>query len=364
MKTAVPGYMSNLMSMLAQAQFNGETAQLLQNTDYDLGVLRPWLDDNGRTHVTINGGTPQETSPVINATSLLRKEDWLALDSAIMGAARSRLRLVADLNAAGLTYNIPNGMGVTVFQTERASDINEATLSMDGQRESEKDRPLFDLVNLPLPIAHKDFEFPLRQLAASRRGGSPLDVTTGERAGRRVAEIIEQLAIGTQTYPTFGGGTIYGVTNFPSSNTRDITAPTETGWTPATALADVLAMIAQLADDLHFGPYMLYVSKDWVPYLDNDFSTTKGDNSLRQRLVAVEDIQGIRTLDYLPSGFRMVLISMNTDTIRMVNFIPLTTVRWESKGGFLEHFKVLQGSVPQVRADINGNSGIVYGVPA
>jgi hypothetical protein len=342
-----------------------DISQIFFNTG-DLGALRPWIDDDNRVRVTLGGHKPPEKQehPVVNATSTMRKEDWLALDGQILKVAKERLKLVGDLNASGLVFSIANGMGKTVFQTERASDISEATASMDPIRESEKDRPVYDFVNLPLPIVHKDFEFTMRQLMVSRNSDTPLDTSTGERAARRVAELVERFAIGSETFPTFGGGTIYGLVNFPSANTYDVVAPTETGWVGATTLADLLAMRQAAISDKYYGPYMVFVSTDWDKYLDGDFSTAKGDLSLRERLKMVSNILDIRTLDYLTAGYKMILVQWDTDTIRMVNGIALTTLQWEEKGGMLQKFKVLTQQVPQVRADQNGNCGIVYGVPA
>jgi uncharacterized linocin/CFP29 family protein len=237
---------------------------------------------------------------------------------------------------------------------------------MDGLRESVADRPIFELTNLPLPIIHKDFNFSSRQVMVSRNGGSPLDTTTAELAARRVAETAEKLLLGTYGSYAFGGGTIYGYTNYPSRMTKTMTTPTGIS-TNATTVVEVLEMIEQAKAAFHYGPYMLYTSIKWDKFLDDDYSTAKGDNTLRDRLKAITDIQDVRTLDYLDTvpgsatDFVMVLVQMTTDVVREVMGMDITTVQWETKGGFQLNFKVMAIMVPQLRADQNGNTGIVHG---
>jgi len=353
------------MDFILNGQANGSVASTLMQAGMDANSLRPWVGQDGRSYVTVNEGGVPKSVPLVNATATLRKDDWKLLDSAIVKAAKPRLKAVADLRGAGLTFNIPNGMARTVLETETQSDINEAVVSMDGLREGPADRPKFELTNLPLPIIHKDFDFSARQVMVSRNGGSPLDTTTAELAARRVAETAEQLLLGTYGSYAFGGGTIYGYTNFPSRQTKTITAPTAGGWTPATTVNEVLEMILQAQQAYHYGPFMLYCSLPWDVYMDDDYSSAKGDNTLRERLAKISSISGVRTLDYLSSSaYVLVLVQMSTDVVREVVGMDVTVVQWETKGGMQLNFKVMAILVPQMRADQNGNTGIVHGTTA
>ena len=350
------------MDFILNGQASGDVASALMAANMDPNVLRPWIGRDGQSYKTvIINGKPQAV-PLINATATLRKDDWIILDSAVVKAAKPRLKAVADLRGAGLTFNIPNGMSKTVLESETQSDISDAIVSMDGLRESKADRPEFELGSLPLPIIHKDFQFSARQVMASRNGGSPLDTTTAELAGRKVAEVAEKLLLGTYGSYSFGGGSIYGYTNFGSRLTKAMTLPTTSGWTAATAVTEVLAMRLQAQQAYHYGPYMLYCSSPWDTYLDADYSSSKGDNTLRDRLKAIDGIQDVRTLDYLStSSYIMLLVQMTSDVVREVVGMDITTVQWESKGGMQLNFKVMAILVPQLRADQNGNTGIVHG---
>lgn len=348
------------MDFILNGQAHGGVANTLLQNNFSVNVLRPWIGKDGRAYIARNQGGKMVACPVPVGNAALRHEEWKILDEAIVAAAKPRLRVVADLRAAGLTYNIPDGMGKTVLMTENVSDISAADISMDPARETAGDRPDYDLANLPLPVIHKDFFFNARQIATSRNLGAPIDVTTAQLAARRVAEEAEKLALGTTGSFAYGGGTIYGLTNFPSRLTKVLTDPTSSGWTPKDTVTEVLAMKQQSMDAFHYGPWVLYTSPSWDQFLDEDYSTLKGDNTLRERLKKIENIRDIRTADYL-TGYQMVLVQQTSDVVREVIGMDITTVQWESMGGMRLHFKVMAILVPQLRADHNGNTGIVHG---
>ena len=335
---------------------SGAVAKKLLNSDFDVNALRPYIANDGRSYHDrmVNG----EKRTFIDNDGTLRKLEWELLDKAIIPAAKPRLKLVADL-LQSVPYSLPNPMGTTTIQYQQQSDISEATLSLDGVRRSERDRPTFSLVNLPIPIIHKDFSYNIRELETSRRGGQPLDTVTATLAARRVAEIAEQLAIGTLSYSS-GGDTVYGLTNFPSRITYSITDPTGGGWTPANTVNDVLAM--QLASRQHynFGPWKLYVSLNFAQYLDRDMSGYYMNKTLRQRIKDIEGITDVVTLDYL-TGYQMILVQMDANNIQMIKGMMPTMVQWEGSGGFEVFFKIFAILVPWLRSDKYGNCGIVHG---
>jgi hypothetical protein len=351
----------------------GNWARRLLDNELDVGAMRPFVRRDGRTGITRNIVGPDGkivpksiiTHNDTNAT--LRVLDWIQLDEAVIKAAKPRLRAAKDLREAGLVYQLPNGIAKTVMQYQQQSDISGATISMDGLRESESDRPVFSLLNFPLPIIHKDFQFPLRQVLASRTGYSPLDTTTAELAGRRVAEQIEQLTLGTTnsallgsaTY-AYGGGTIYGYMNYPNRITYSITQPTAAGWVPQNTVDDILQMKKASQAAYHFGPWMLYFGLGWDPYMDDDYKPTYNDVTLRQRIREIDGIIDARTVDYIPD-MSLIMVQQTTDVVRMVIGMDITTVQWESHGGLQLNFKVMCVMVPQLRTDINNNTGIVHG---
>ena len=348
-----------MLDLIFNGQGVGTIASRLLAADMDPNVLRPYVGRDGRAYMTLTQNGKAAAVPVQNSNATLRKDEWIQLDEAVIKVARQRLKAVADIRAAGLTYNIGNGMGKTVLQYQKQSDISPAAISMDGLRKTQNDRPEYDLNNLPLPIIHKDFQLTARQLAASRNGNTPLDTSMAEMAGRMVAEQAEKLLLGVADSYSYGGGTVYGYRNFPDRITGTVTAPTAGGWTPATAVAEVLAMRQDSMDALHYGPWRLYNSPAWDQYLDEDYSAAKGDNTLRERLRKIANIGDISTLDYLPA-WDLILVQQTSDVVRLVVGMDFTTVQWEEQGGMQLNYKVMGILVPQLRSDMNNNTGIVH----
>lgn len=376
-------------------QAHGEVGEALSGVRFDPGMLRPYFDNRGERCVTVNTGrmhfnhkTGQHEpiyqkvpvadlmsqgiySPVMNATSL-RKEEWIQMDQVVIRAARQRLRAWSDLAAAN-SYGGFNGMSKMTLEYEAQSDPGEAIVDMDGLSDGRTDSPLFKLRSIPLPITHSDFWFSSRRLAVSRNTGTPLDTTMAEAAGRRIAEMIEQTTIGTVTGTTYGtqstgvtahdgNSVVQGYTNYTYRLTKtDLTTPT--GSNPEATVQDVLEMREQLYTAKYYGPYMLYHSTSFDQWLDNDYARLGGNNAnmtLRDRLRRIEGVQDVRRLDYLTSGYQMIMVQMTSDVARAVIGMEPTTVQWESQGGMRLNFKVMAIMVPQLRHDYNGNTGILH----
>lgn len=288
--------------------------------------------------------------------TLLRKDEWKALDTALIEVARGRMRGVNDLISAGLTYNLNNAMGTTRLEWERISDMNDAEVNMSGLTNGENDRVEFDLVGLPIPIIHKSFQINARALAASRSRGEPLDTTQAMIAGRKVAEKTESLLFsGGYSIGTYGS--IYGYQTALNRNTGSVTA-TWTTTTGANILADTLEMISVAQGDHMYGPYIMYVPTLVYNNLQNDFKD-ESDRTILERLLAIPQILDIRESEYLTAS-NILLIQMTRDVVDMVVGMQPTVVQWESQGGMTMHFKVMSIMVPRMKSDFNLQSGIVH----
>jgi hypothetical protein len=119
-------------------------------------------------------------------------------------------------------------------------------------------------------------------------------------------------------------------------------------------------MIEQARAKNHFGPFVLYVSPSWDPYLDADYSASKGSNTLRQRVEQIRQIDKVETLDFLPTQ-TVVLVQKTSNVVRGVVGMNITTIQWQSQGGMETNFKVMAILVPQLRCDQNDQTGIVHG---
>ncbi len=373
---------------------HGEVGSHMGSINYDTGLQRPYFLRTGphgklRECLTVNQGTKWDKEkkemvphqivvlrsqaesrglPVLNATTTLRKDEWLMLDDRVIKAARARLRAWDDLRASS-TFTL-NGMSKKILEWETQSDPMEAIQDMDSLTEGRADSPLYQLEGVPLPITHSSFMYSSRDLAVSRNGNTPLDTTSAEAAGRRVGEKIEKILIGIDTGITYGvtadygdTPTAYGYTNHPQRSTKtDVTTPTTSNH--ATTVQEVLEMVQTLANQNFFGPFMLYHSTDWDEFMDDDYVAAAPQNTLRERLRKISQITDVRRLDFLTSTFTLLFVQMTSDVARAINGMDITTVQWETKGGMQQNFKVMAIQVAQLRADFTGQSGIMHGTIA
>lgn len=387
----------------------GELGSHLEAIGFDPGYARPYFNASGERVVSVFTGRTklvdnQQTGrkevvqvrkevPVanlmakgiqVNNATIMRKDQWVQIDDAVYMAARERLSVWGDL-LTRVPYGNFDAMGKLTLEYYAMNDAGEAVVDMDALTDGRNDRPQLKLRSLPLPITHSDFSFSARELAISRNGrGQPLDTTMAEMAGRRVAEAIEKTAIGiddgiqfgtvsTGQWAHDGNSQIYGFLNHPSRSTKtNMTIPL--GTNPQVTVTDVIAMRETLVQNKFYGPFMIYYSTDWDAFLDRDYAFVAGatwgvnpSQTLRQRILAIPDIAGMKRVDYLTAtannshAFTMIMVDMNRQTIQAVNGMDITTLQWESKGGLQINFKVMAIQVPRLMARYDGTMGVVHG---
>ncbi len=300
-----------------------------------------------------NGWDPQ----CLRDNSVLRKDEWIEFDTALVPIARQRLRGVNDLISAGLTLTLGNGMGTTILQWEEVSDMDDADVSMDGVTRGVHDRVRFDINNLPIYIVHKDFHVNLRNLESSRRLGIPIDTTQIEVATRKVADQVESILF-NGTSLTFGGNSVFGYRTATNRNTFVID-PLWGAASGAQIVTDVIDMIAAAQADNMFGPYVLYMGVNYWNLLLDDYKA-ESDKSIIGRMKELEGISAVRVADVLPVD-QVLLVQMTKDVVDLVIGMQPRVVQWDVEGGFQTNFKVLTILVPRMKNDFDNRSGIVHG---
>ncbi|TSA08015.1 MAG: hypothetical protein D4R73_09165 [Deltaproteobacteria bacterium] len=338
------------------------------------GLMRPFVGSDGRSYVTIAtyvGGDPKKkesykrnTVP-IQANATLRRDEWKQLEQAVQTAATIRLTGVQDLIDNNCVMNIGNGMASTVLEWHTRSQAHQATISMDGVNRSQGDRVDYKHHYMPLPLLHVDFEINERFLQTSRLNNRGADVSEAEEAARAVTLLREQMLFTDITYAygekdTNLRNSIYSYVNFPDRNIDSLTA----AWTSATAaqiIADVIAMKQKSLDDLHFGPWVLYIPATYETVMDQDYDDDAGTSArtVRQRILAIEGITSVKVADTLATN-NVLLVEMRPETVRLVRGLPLQTIQWKEEGFLINKFKVITLDVPQIRSDYNGRCGLVH----
>lgn len=307
--------------------------------------LRPVLADHA---------APQEQMAG-NAT--LRKDEWERVDDRVNMVLRERLTVVEDLRGRGLVE--PASIGTIIRVTERLSDFDDAEVTFDGDTAPQKDKPDFNYDSIPVPVISKDFQIGWRQLDASRTRGEPLDVTGAELAARKVADQLQNLITNGLSSGGPSGGGIPGLTSAGNKLTSSYNGD---HWDDASPqiVNDVVDMLSTAYASSLFGPFALYVPKNfWAP-LQDDYSSSKGDRTFLERIQAFSDIEVVRPLDSL-SNDNVVLVQMTRDVLDLTEAQAITTVQWQ-KNPMVTNFRVLFVGGPQIKNIATDQDSTIHGI--
>lgn len=321
------------MDLFFKGKSYGSVAQMLAANNFDVRTLR------------VNGP--------------LLKDEWKIMDTAILKAYRERLVVVQDLMSRGLTVNLNEGLGTTIFEYQTMDDPGEARMDMEPTTGADNVRPNYGLASLPLPITHFDYFLSMRQLATSRKGNQPLDTTMAELAARRLAEYNEDVVVNGASNFSFGGATIYGLTDSPEANLKSISNWADSDSVSGkTIVEEVIEMKQLLINNRCFGPYIMYLPKNYETRLDEDYGTSY-PKTIRQRLNEIEGLGTIRVVDKL-EDHHVVFFQPTSDVIRLVVGLQTSNVTWEEMGGLQVRNKVMNIIVPQIRSDSGARNGLVH----
>ena len=291
--------------------------------------------------------------------SVLMPDEWKEMDKAVVTGARPILKAVKDLKTAGCTQSLgKKGMAVTTFEWQESTHLEGAEMNMDGLSRGNNDRNTFELKGLPIPIIFKDFSLNFRALEIARSNGRMVDTTQAAEAGECVAEKLENALVNGTSDFTFGGNTIYGYTDFPSR----ITTTLGSDWftkTPVQILSQVRTSLQSLRNAHANGPYTIYIPTQYEEIMDKKYSDTYESKTLRQEIMQLGGVGSIKSLDYLANN-NILIIDMKSKYVRMIDGLPPTNIHWDVEGGMATNFKTMMIQVPNLRADADGNCGILH----
>jgi uncharacterized linocin/CFP29 family protein len=295
----------------------------------------------------------------MRTNSTLPTDAYKFYDDKLVKVAKQELRIVQDCVEAGLVDNSLN-LGDTIVSYDKLADMSEAEASMDGITRSQNGALTFNQAGVPVPVYRKDFELDQRRIQAVLGRGSMSLPTTGlELATRKVAEKINSVC-----WNGFGksvnGMELNGLRNSSGVNTKTAVAPWGGG--SENPMTDIQEMIKELQTDGYGfteNSCILYVSPDNWGYIDNDYSTAKGEKTYKQRFEAFAPIRKVELGSGLGDG-ECILVEMRSDVLELKVAQDITFYELPQVDPMLSQFSVIGSMALIVKSDYNGNSGVAY----
>jgi len=311
--------------------------------------LQQWLNEKGT--LSIEAMRPEVE---LHHNALLRHDEWLEIDKAVVKTTQTELVGINDLIAAGLTKKL-GGLGTLLSAYEQLGDMTQADVSMDADVPGEEDRSTFDAQYVPIPIIHKDFRISLRHLLASRNNGEGLDTTQAEAATRVVKEKMEDILFNGHK-KMLGGYPIYGYTTAPHRITGSVVGV----WTtPGNAYKTMVKAIGEFAAKGKNGPFTVYVGSVAYNSLLNLLGSVNDYNELTVISRQLPMIKDVKRSFNLASG-EMVMVQMTSENVDLAIAEDITPVQWDEMGGMLTKFRVMAALAPRIKFDANNVSGVLH----
>lgn len=264
---------------------------------------------------------------------LLREDQTKEIDDAVVQVTGRSLVAVADLQANGLTRGIAGGIGVTELAYDRIGAVGPAAQHMSIIALGDRDRVTYGRTSVPVPATSSQFEMDARELAA----GGGVDLANVEAHSRSVAEKLElTLVCGSDV--KLGQNGLFGYTNI---DCRHQLSYTNGPWgnSGATPIKDLNAGRQLLRDNGHTGPIVVYIASNLDTQLEEDFKA-ESDLTLRQRLLALDNITQIKVLPSLPDD-EILMVTMTRDTVEMRTAQEITPITWELYGGLQTRWAIV-----------------------
>lgn len=294
------------------------------------------------------------------AANPLPRDTQIEFDRAVLEVRQQKLALVADLLSLGLTYPLPNWLGVPYLYWEATNPVGNARRVMEPKSRGERAIPNRAPFQLPIYATVEDWSIGIRQQLAYQRAGISFDTTMASQATRNVNEQIEDQAL-------YGAGLAVGGYDAPgflsdpanySQYSSSGEAWTASGHSGEDILTDILAMIEVLTLLNFDGPYRLYVSTAYALKLGQDYkSATSG--TIAQRIADLGNVTVV-TVPKLPTDYTILLQPTN-DVVDLVVGQTPALMSWEDLSGLERYFMLMACMILRLKQDYNGTQGYVVG---
>ena len=221
---------------------------------------------------------------------------------------------------------------------------------------------------VPQPIYHTDFSIPFRQNGFSYKNSDGV----AESVTQVALERDKTLVLGNSDIVVDVNGTeavLYGLTNHPNTlpmagGISDWALPANNDKIYKEMITLTKAMFTQRKAAQIPNSVIAFVANDVAPEFDADYSGSKGDRTVRERCMAIAAIRDIIPCQWLPDG-AVLLVEASPQTLRLPTSNDIIVTPWSRVDPMEDlRFTVFAASTLQVRADRNGNTGILYATKA
>lgn len=298
--------------------------------------------------------------------STLERDEYETLSDRIIQTFKRNLVGIDDLQEQGLTRNISLATQVDLWQT--VSEVTEADITMDGEDQAQNDRIQYTTDGVPVPIIHKDFRIPQRELETSRRMNNDLRTDTAAEVSRAVAEMANQVLFqGWNPAVSTDRGDSWQLFGYTDSDVSTAVSGSDFG-TAGNIRDTFVSSIDALTDDNNQEPagdgFLTYISQtQYRQYRSAVDPDGDGNLTVRERVENEFDAElgAVRSVpDYvLPDG-EMVMVNPTPDVVELAVAEDMQTLEWSSGSGMTNFFKVLYSAAPEIKTDSNSNVGVAH----
>ena len=313
-------------------------------------------------------GRVNTRAQAVRTNAALPERSWEVVDTTVYQTQQNVLRLTQDLIDAGLSTE-------TDLMTKHdtwplVDDRGESNVAMTPEVSSDESALTWADDGVPVPVIYDFFTLGFRESPSEDSGRATeesMDTLGASTTTRRVNELIEYLMLHgwDETIDFDGEGyTLYGLLNHPQTNTASF----DEDWTEEKEASDgtvfrddIRRMRRIIKNDNKFRPgntgYWLYLGQDLYDTLDDSDPEGQGDQSIRDRMENLSDIDRIAELDFLGPD-EALMFRPTEDVIDVGIAAEVQPVMWEDP--FRDYWAILGSLYPRVKSTLTDQSGVCH----
>ena len=99
---------------------------------------------------------------------------------------------------------------------------------------------------------------------------------------------------------------------------------------------------------------------DWNDVLDNDYDVSGASlMTIRERILKLDNISAIVPIDRMADD-NAVMIQLTRNVMDILTGGGVQNIQWETEGGMVMKHKVIDITVPRLKSDYEGKTGIAH----